>query len=512
MTEAVIRQKHHEFLSKAESGLLFQSKIPNKKVEHFGVIHMHESDISLSRNLRRAALAAWCISLALPGFIVATRTESYTSGLEILVTGTLFGWMVNGWAVYANFFFLAAAIYLSSNKTPVKSVVFMLFLAATLPLFRGVIQDEGSGTILPVVSWGWGAILWLLSLVLLAMAAAVHGGVLHRLHVKLLGLAIGVTVIALGIVHIQQTRNANLQEKDMFLSKGMAFTNAEFCGVPFVWPTEALVPPGELIKLDVEPKYLNSNKSTPFFWQPTFARYEDAGFDWVSYPHINQIYTGITVRTPAKPKKFVLQLQSTEEGAVIKLRNEQTNATVYEQRLRIRRGTFNYPKFCPEARGALGYSNAILRAVGQDPTDRYPKEILRNETARVPCNLGTTPIDGTKGRETLLTWDGRVVNLQPESIRNRIGFCSDSYIGLLYVFENSASSTAGLSPVVMLYDRNSLRPIANFNDGLTCSGMRCGEAPKDILLGFRIEGDSAIVETTQGELISKRLNDEIVKR
>lgn len=226
---------------------------------------MDESNTGLSRNLNRIAVATWCVSLALPGFIVATRTEAYTSGLEILLMGTLFGWMVNGWAVYSNFFFLAATIKLVGGKTPVRSVGFMLLLATTLPLFRGVIQDEGSGTALPVVSWGWGAILWLTSLLLLAMAAAVHGGVLNRLRVKLLSSAIGVTLIAIGIVHIQQTRNANLQEIEMFLSKGMAFTNAEFCGVPFSWPSESLVPPGELIKLDLEPKFLASKDGVPFF-------------------------------------------------------------------------------------------------------------------------------------------------------------------------------------------------------------------------------------------------------
>lgn len=160
----------------------------------------------------------------------------------------------------------------------------------------------------------------------------------------------------------------------------------------------------------------------------------------------------------------------------------------------------------------MGYPNAILRAVGQAATDMYSREVLRNETARESCNLGTTPIDGTQGIEALLSWDGRVVNLQPESIRNRIGFCSDSYIGLLYVFENSTAAVAGLSPVVVLYDRKTLRPVANFNDGLPCASMRCEEAPKHILMGFRIEGDSAIIETTRGELVSKRLNDELVKK
>ncbi len=467
---------------------------------------------SLTRQLLSAAWVFWLVSLALPGFIVATRTEAYTSGLECLFLGTLFGWAVNGWAVYANFFFLAATLKLASNKTPVVSVSLMLLLAATLPFFRGVIQNEGSGTILPVVSWGWGAILWLTSLMLLAMAAAVHAKSLSRPHVKVIGSAIIVVLIAIGLVHLQQTRSANLQEKDMFLSKGMAFTTAEFCGVPFVWPNEALVPAGELIKLDLEPKYRKSDSSTPFFWAPSFIRYEDGGFDWVSYPHVNQTTTGITVRTPVNLKKYVLQLQSTDEGAVIKLRNEATNSTVYEQRLKIRRGKWNAPEFCPIASGAMGYTNAILRAVGQGTPDRHPKEVLRNETARVPCSLGTTPIAGTQGRETLFSWDGRVVNMQPESMRNRLGFCSESYIGLIYVFENSAAVNAGLSPVVMLYERKTLRPIANFNDGLPCSGIRCGEAPKEILLGFRIEEGSAIVETTRGELVSKRLDDEILKR
>jgi hypothetical protein len=122
-----------------------------------------------------AAVGLWLVSLALPGFIVQGRTEVWNGG-NILWLGLLFGWAVLGFAVYANLFFVPVAIRLFLGKRPTIAVGLMLVLAATLPFFRGVIADEGSGAVLPVVSWGWGAVLWIVAIVLLALAAAVRAG------------------------------------------------------------------------------------------------------------------------------------------------------------------------------------------------------------------------------------------------------------------------------------------------------------------------------------------------
>ena len=121
-----------------------------------------------------ASFACWLISLMLPAFLV-DGTGDLMVGLEALFFGTLFGWVVRGWAAYANLFFVIATIRLMTGGQPCKSVVVMLALAATLPAFQGAIISEGASAS-PVVSWGWGAFLWIVSLLLCTLAAAVRAG------------------------------------------------------------------------------------------------------------------------------------------------------------------------------------------------------------------------------------------------------------------------------------------------------------------------------------------------
>ena len=108
----------------------------------------------------------WCVSLLLPGFRVETQAAS-VPGIYVLLLGLAFGWMVMGFAVYANLFFLRAAWVMHTGRLPEGSVVLVLLLAATLPLFRGPLRDEGSSAIAPVSSWGWGAVLWVIALLLI---------------------------------------------------------------------------------------------------------------------------------------------------------------------------------------------------------------------------------------------------------------------------------------------------------------------------------------------------------
>ena len=127
------------------------------------------TEYPLARWLLAAASIAWLASLALTGFVVEPATEPWF-GARVLTYGLLFGWLCHGWAVYANLFFLLAAARLFAGRVPVASTVIMLAFVATLPLFKGVPRDEGSGTILPLVSWGLGTFLWLGSFGLLVSA------------------------------------------------------------------------------------------------------------------------------------------------------------------------------------------------------------------------------------------------------------------------------------------------------------------------------------------------------
>lgn len=453
-----------------------------------------------------ATLSAWVMSLILPGFNVAGQADSIW-GYQILLFGMVFGPGVGGWAVYANVFFLFAAFKLKVGKTPIASIWLMLLLTATLPFFRGAMLNEGGAGISPVVSWGWGFVLWLFAILSLASVAAYQARVVSRTGMRVLAYAAVTISLGIGCLSIVQRLYANEQERDVYLPVGMAFTQVEFCGIPVSMPLEPVIPPGELIRLDIEPKLLAHGGELPRLELPKLLRYEEDGFDWVSYREVNSSYVVLTVREPAKPKRFVLQGRQTDEGAAIRLIDAKTNSTLYEQRLKIRPLKGGGSMYCPASGTSKGYMNAITRAVGQHLAERYPKETLKNETGRIACSLGSDYIDGTKDDEGLLSWDGRVVNLS-KSLRSRVGFCSESYIGLLYVSENATAGPLRLSPVVILYDRKSLRPLAAFNDGIACPlREKCPESSKDILLGFRIEGDTANVITTHGELAAKHRQD-----
>jgi hypothetical protein len=181
---------------------------------------MEQAAENWAKRLALASCVLWLASLALPAFMVDSRAESMLGGV-VLLTGLLFGW-----SAYANIFFAVAAMTLLSGGRPRRSVLAMLAFGATLPIFKGVIRDEGSGTILPVVSWGWGAVIWILALLLLATAAAIRA--------RLVSLAVARTLVGLMLVsfaaivslHFYQRAAANFQERSLYLSSGLAFTRA----------------------------------------------------------------------------------------------------------------------------------------------------------------------------------------------------------------------------------------------------------------------------------------------
>lgn len=459
----------------------------------------------LAKRLTYAACSCWIASLALPGFMVESSASSW-SGVVILAFGLLFGWMVNGWAAYANIFFVVAAIALLADRQPRGSVLAMLVLGATLPLFQGVIRDEGSGTVLPVVSWGWGAVIWMCSLVLLAAAAAVRrqqlssSGAIAVVGLLLIGIA------AIGSLLFYQRSAMNSQERALYLSTGMAFTRASPCGIPLVAVDSPLLPPDAIVTLDVDPELVSPKGSRPSLWLPQIRNYQVGDYAWVTLhdPVISNVE--VRIRVSASPNRPVLQARKSDRGAILRLLSGPSGQVLYQQELKVTSTVAGNPSYCPMStqfgfRGLeSGYDTVLLQALGQESTT--PKhEKLIGEIARNRCSLSEDDNDEVKG---LREWDGRKVILEPESIRSRVGFCSESYIVLTYISEYSATGISDLSPVAQVFDRKTLRPLAVFNDGRQCPRARCPEAPREIVSGARISDKEVIVETTAGDLIAKR--------
>ena len=103
--------------------------------------------------LTRTGVVIWIVSLLLPGFVIE-YVDGVWYGFNILWAGLLFGWSVNGWAAYANLLFFYVIRRLFNGKNAYQFAVFMFLLAATLPIFRGVINDEGPMGLERGASWG----------------------------------------------------------------------------------------------------------------------------------------------------------------------------------------------------------------------------------------------------------------------------------------------------------------------------------------------------------------------
>lgn len=122
-----------------------------------------------SQSLSHLAMLVWCVSLFLPAF--AKSPLKYESGGEILLGGWL-GIIVLQFAWFAHPLFLIAYVRLQNGHGAIRYAA--IALAVSLETFVNV-------PFLGAYGYGWGMILWFISLALLCAAADAHqlrGGVL----------------------------------------------------------------------------------------------------------------------------------------------------------------------------------------------------------------------------------------------------------------------------------------------------------------------------------------------
>lgn len=175
------------------------------------------------------ALCLWFFSLFFPGFKHGFGGETL-NGIYILLLGIPFGWMSNGWAVYANLFFISVFFKVISEKKPVWSVLFMVGFAATLPLCNEILVNENGG-MSPVTAWGWGAIIWIEALILMTCASLLQKGIINSRGFWLSGVLVFAVFLGAYQLHLRHLQQANEQEKSLFLNGKMAFMTLDPCGI-----------------------------------------------------------------------------------------------------------------------------------------------------------------------------------------------------------------------------------------------------------------------------------------
>jgi hypothetical protein len=322
----------------------------------------HSSSIVKLTNI---ALVIWLISLLLTGFSISSNNNTYTGGF-ILLFGLLFGWMANGWAVYANLCFLRVVSSLIANKHPQGSVILMILLAGTLPFFPGPPMSEANDTAVPVTSWGWGAVFWLVSLVLVSIAAALKSKWMSKNVAQVCVFNVFISIFVVYGIRCYQFSIANDQDREAYLSTDVAFTVAPLCAVPLTWPDKALLSPDEIIIADIDPQ-LQSSDHKPYLNLPALPNYRENGYNRVTFGspfNLNKVHY------PAEKKHPVLQAKATSEGAIIRLLDVSATKVLYEQRLIIQKRAKNL-EYCPRPSGFTkkGYDTAILKVLGHERTE-----------------------------------------------------------------------------------------------------------------------------------------------
>ncbi len=480
---------------------------------------------NLARILASAAIIGWLVSLMLPGFWLHGR-ESPVSGLEILIAGTLFGWMIQAWAAYANIFFLYLVRKAYLGRPAPIAVILMLGLMATTLTFNGMPQNEGGGHV-PLQSWGWGAFVWAASLfVALAASGAAAlrkaGGALGRALAILLVGAFAILVSIVGSAKHSQWAVANGQDRAIFLPPLAAFTVAELCRNPFVDVRSPIIPAGERIAVDID-QALRTEGAPNFPELPYLGGIVKEGD--VTYTIYKDIPgwrdAEVRVQVPAEPTRYVLKVKKTEGGAAMRLRDTDTGKILYEQPLALRRigdrhgGEMGYcPSFfVSSSSGALGVRQVVEKLVAPAVPVASSPVIATPETSNLPCD--TSSHERGSRNAGWFEWDGRMLDLRPAWFRNSPGFCSPTYAALVQVqLIDVAGAPKILHSEILLFDRVSMRPIDRFESNPSVEGnlMKLARdedplrreyiAPHDFVTGFTVNHrNSVTVHTTGGDVL-----------
>ncbi len=424
-------------------------------------------------------------------------------------------WLGAGWAVYANPLFVYVVLKSLRGKPAPVAVLLMLLLALTTLSFDKMLVNEG-GTTSQVVSWGWGAILWGLSLGTIAIASmslsvSLHAG--RALAVTVMA-TIGGLLLAVGGIRFQQWQQANEQDRGVFLSPSMAFTTAELCSANFVWPEESLIPAGERISVEVDEKLKgNSRPSLSLPQLPGIQQEEDIA--WVTFDDNPFPISTVKVQVPIANARYLLRVGKTDSGASIQVLDTHKGVPLYKQPLAIMWNKNGYGTYCPTAWessiAGMGYQKAILRLFQTESRLSKP-QALRPEAISERCN----PEKGVRLGEWV-TWDGREIVLPDRLYGHDTGLCSESHAAIVQAhlhMERADSPPEVWSAQVWLFDRSSLRPIAGFhyqkdqNSG-AAFGQRAMykyyEAPAEMVQSLAIENNDTVrVQTQLGDIVLSR--------
>lgn len=323
-----------------------------------GLILLGFADISnrISDNIRQAdiiyqqtlsivtfSIILYAISLFLPSYAEKAHEFNgrqvpirHEKGYVTLLFGLALGWANfffkgnrGAIAVYANLFYYYSVLRLLTSPflPPVFATGFMLFLASLTFKFRHAGGELSSPLGECYTLWGWGAMIWLFTQVMLASVVVL---LLLKLPIPSANVYMGVFVVTfLMLAGIQYYRylQVNSLEKHAYFSKSIILITKKMSGLPYHPPShlsldsKMVIELATTLRLGKYPYHFSDDlrvvipkqfQYRGFFWQ-----IHQVG-DWQSWSNIAEL-------SSARPVDYVYQVQALDNLDKISLLTAQRN-------------------------------------------------------------------------------------------------------------------------------------------------------------------------------------------
>ncbi len=189
-----------------------------------------------AKQMSMTALAIWCCSLPLTGLVLYSE-QKHLTGFEILAMGWLSPLVLN-FAWFANVLFLYSIYRLRSGGVPNKSAKFSALLSLDTVRFSQFVLHEGGATT-PIYGYGWGAVLWFVSIFVMLVAVGVRRRETNNesnpqdLHewFQPLGLVLLLVTLGTALYFAVHDRMAANPSESLRLAS-IAFKRGKVCGAP----------------------------------------------------------------------------------------------------------------------------------------------------------------------------------------------------------------------------------------------------------------------------------------
>jgi hypothetical protein len=269
-------------------------------------------------------------------------------GFEILAMGWL-SLIVLNFAWFANVFFLYGVFGILSGRRPIKASASAAFLSLDTFRFTEYLLNEGGSTT-PVYGYGWGAVLWFLSIFLLLAAAGtkeLETSKEPRVQetyefLRSIGIAlILVTLVAAPYFAVNDRSKANPTERERL--SGLAFKRGKVCSVVDPVPSQTLELQGplELVRSN-HPPWPFVSALALLEWG--FPIIREGNLDYSLIPGKNFEAIRVTSAIGKSSARLEASVNDKTNSRTIRLTTNEGKSTLFEQAWNIDPST----SFCPD--------------------------------------------------------------------------------------------------------------------------------------------------------------------